>query len=137
MRERRVSTAHLGESALSFELRLPGHALAPAVARACVDGLAGLCLPEHLEAARLIVSELVTNAIHHASEQSAEPVTLELSAGPTGIAGVVRDQNPPFEARMELPQRGAIGGFGLHIVDRTATSWGITHQAGNSVWFKI
>jgi anti-sigma regulatory factor (Ser/Thr protein kinase) len=132
-----VSGGPSTQPALSFELRLPGHSLAPALARACVDGLAGVCAPERLAAARLIVSELVTNAVIHASKGLPQSVVVELSAGEAGIAGVVRDGGPPFEARAELPDRGSIGGFGLHIVDRTATEWGITHQVGNAVWFKV
>jgi len=99
--------------------RLPGNASALALARGAVDSFelsAGV-----RDDARLIVSELVANAVRHGQGT----VTLLLSrAGDGSFRGEVVDDGVGFRPR-ERPAGMSQGGWGLAIVDCLAETWGI------------
>ena len=108
----------------------------PSVARHELESWLPDSLPEDERSAlRLLVSELVTNAIRHVS-RSTEPV--ELAARITGgaIRVEVRDGGTGFEPGKPKP-RGADGGFGLFLVERMASRWGVETQDGTRVWFEL
>ena len=80
---------------------------------------------------RLVVSELVTNAITHAQT----PFTVVLARTGPSVTLTVGDLSPL------VPVRGAVdtmdrGGRGLVIVDAVSRAWGVTSRAGGSksVW---
>jgi len=89
---------------------------------------------EALDAALLVVSELVTNAVQHAKPRS-EPIELEVSIDDrTFYLGVYdADPSPPL---LRSPQGLAKSGRGLMIVGRVADSWGWapTRHGGKCVW---
>jgi len=115
------------------ELRLPGEVSSTATARRWIAvQLAGL--PEDLvEAAVLLVSELVTNAVLHAGTQ----IALAVHFGDDRVRVDVADGSPVTP----LP-RGygpeATTGRGLSVLDVMAPSWGV-HQGdqGKVVWFEL
>jgi len=65
---------------------------APAEARQLVDALDGAASPDTLERARLLVSELVTNACCHGEG----PIDVTVSALTDGIELLVSDAGPGF-----------------------------------------
>jgi anti-sigma regulatory factor (Ser/Thr protein kinase) len=86
-----------------------------------------------VDAAVLIASELVTNAVLHA--RTAMSVTLALSADRLKVA--VRDHNekvpviPPYDIAEST-------GRGLAMLASIASAWGVEREAdGKSVWFEI
>ncbi|GHB06121.1 ATP-binding protein [Streptomyces chryseus] len=87
--------------------------------------------PERVEVVVLLVSELVTNAHRHAGTDA----WLRLDPTSEGVRLTVRDASPnPPEPRVPDPEAAA-GGFGLHILDRLASRWGVeTHADGKHVW---
>jgi anti-sigma regulatory factor (Ser/Thr protein kinase) len=108
----------------------------PSLARHELESWLPDSLPEDERSAlRLLVSELVTNAIRHVS-RSTQPV--ELAARITGgaIRVEVRDGGTGFEPGKPKP-RGADGGFGLFLVERMASRWGVETQDGTRVWFEL
>ncbi len=114
-------------------MRLPRIASAPARARqavtACFGGLLG---EETLDDVLLVVSELVTNALRHGSGD----IELRMAYDADHVTGAVSDDGAGFARRRRLPDRGQVGGHGLHIVGRVATRWGLTEGTTN-VWFEI
>ena len=79
----------------------------------------------------LLTSELVTNAIHHAGQ--AGEITLAATFEP-GFARVeVLDRGPGFDPGV----RHATTGFGLRLVEKLATRWGVERGAGTVVWFEV
>jgi serine/threonine-protein kinase RsbW len=120
----------------SLELLLPPEATAPAEARAVVEAI-GSDLPESvLIDAKLLLTEVVTNAIKH--------------AGPTMQAVIIRimrnhiirvevvDPGPMFNPDPRPPGTGARSGRGLFLVDAVANAWGVEpNETGKKVWFEL
>ncbi len=94
---------------------------------------------DHVEAAVLIVSELVTNAIRHAN--GAEGIEIDVQAHPGMVRLVVVDHDPLPPVRRERPplDAGTESGRGLVLVEQLSTEWGWSPIAGNgkSVWCTI
>jgi anti-sigma regulatory factor (Ser/Thr protein kinase) len=85
-------------------------------------------------ALRLLVSELVTNSVRHV--RSDRPVVLAVRIGSRVIRVEVHDGGAGFEPGKPEP-RGADGGFGLFLVERMASRWGVDTRDGTRVWFEL
>jgi len=118
------------------ELRLPPEPIAPALARAAVAAV-GSSLPQAVVSdVELLTSEVVSNAIKHASLEPSTEIILRVGLGAT-IRVEVMDPGPPFEADLRAPDPGS-SGWGLFLVDTIATSWGVEPEGdGKTVWFEI
>jgi anti-sigma regulatory factor (Ser/Thr protein kinase) len=118
-----------------LELTLAGGREAPARARMALKGLNG-SLADLAQSVRLLVSELVTNAVRHGPRGSDATVSLVLATSRGGVRVEVRDSGPGFEppSRRTEPLRD---GFGLALLDQLADRWGVTVDRGTSVWFEI
>ena len=87
-------------------------------------------LTELLEDARLVVSELATNAIRH----GASPFTVSLSPTGSGLHLVVGDRSSSLPQRRE-PDVARCGGRGLQLVDAITARWGCDLvDGGKLVW---
>ena len=106
------------------ELELPHDQAAPARARACVDDL-GLD-PARGEELKLVVSELVTNAVLHGQGT----VSVRLKAGDGLVTGEVSDAGAGFRPgppRTVSPD-DAEGGRGLYLVDQLCPRWSVEER---------
>jgi anti-sigma regulatory factor (Ser/Thr protein kinase) len=122
---------------LTVSLGLPADPLSVAAARHMVRTLDAFVPDEQLQRAELIISELVTNAVRHGSRPG-ETIRVELATVDGQLRGCVTDNGPAFEPPVRVPEEGATGGFGLHIVQRLATAWQIDRlDAGNAVRFTL
>jgi anti-sigma regulatory factor (Ser/Thr protein kinase) len=92
-----------------------------------IDGLG----EQTLEDVRLIVSELVTNAVKHGPDGR---VKVRLRRDGNTIRGEVEDEGTsPFGLQRRA---GSAGGHGLHLVESLSDSWGV--EAGSArVWFEL
>src|SRR2546423_11607944 len=105
--------------------RLPHDPEAPAVARRALDPLQPALDPDALEELRLLVSELVTNAVRHGRPVGDDGVELKVWLD-RGMARVeVVDGGGGFSPPDGPPEGGQPGGWGLVVVDRLADRWGI------------
>jgi anti-sigma regulatory factor (Ser/Thr protein kinase) len=105
---------------------------ASALGRAFVERVcAQWDVPEHTEDALLIATELVENAILHAS--SPPRLRLELRSGVFTVA--VADDDPRAAVMLELPGRKDHG-LGLRLVAQTSRVWGCRRSwtGGKVVW---
>ena len=108
----------------------------PALARHRLEDWLPTTLPESERGVlRLLVSELVTNSVRHVSG-SAEPVVLAVRIGAAAIRVEVLDGGDGFTPG-NLEPRGADGGFGLFLVERMASRWGVDTRDGTRVWFEL
>lgn len=89
------------------------------------------------DAATLLTSELVTNAIQHTRSGDGGSVTVTVTGLPDGVLVEVTDQGAAGapSVRGELY---AADGHGLYLVQRLARRWGYLHDpAGTTVWFHL
>jgi anti-sigma regulatory factor (Ser/Thr protein kinase) len=103
------------------------------------ETLAAWSVPaEDVEAVRLVVSELVTNAVVHAHET--ESITLEVArAGSNTLRVLVSDDSP------HRPEKGtdltwlSESGRGVEVVDALADRWGTQARRprGKTVWCEV
>jgi serine/threonine-protein kinase RsbW len=77
----------------------------------------------------LLTTEIVTNAIRHAGVGE---IRLAATLSP-GFARVeVLDSGPGFD-----PEAVEGKGFGLRLVDKLASRWGVERGRGTLVWFEV
>ena len=87
-----------------------------------------------LEDAKLLVSELVANAIEHVREEG--EIELRVSVARSVLRVEVLDPGPGFVVRQRSPDSDR--GWGLHYVDRLAARWAVdTEDACTRVWFEL
>jgi two-component sensor histidine kinase len=84
----------------------------------------------------LILSELVTNSVVHATGDSDGELSVRLRRDRELVRGEVCGQGPGFEWAPEDPDLGEPGGLGLMIVDRLTERWGIASNSQICVWFE-
>jgi anti-sigma regulatory factor (Ser/Thr protein kinase) len=87
--------------------------------------------------AGLVLSELVSNALRHATPLPGSLVKVSWMLGDEFIEVAVSDGGGPTVPMVSKPAANALGGRGLGIVDRLALRWGVyTRQDGSetTVW---
>jgi len=86
---------------------------------------------QFVETGRLVISELVTNAVLHAGTDIG--VELRFEPGRLGIR--VHDDGHELPAVVP-PEQRTLGGVGLDLVSRAAQAWGVTPdpRGGKDVW---
>lgn len=131
-----MSTTTLPTGSTELSLRLtPGPEAIPA-ARNALDGLSDLLERPIWENLRLLVTELVTNGVRHGSSRGPLTVTVAVDGAlvRVEVSDCGRGFSPP-EAPM--PRADGSGGWGLQLVDRVATSWGVRVNETTRVWFEL
>ena len=116
--------------------RFPPQRASVAAARQFVtDALVAAGVTGALDEARLLVSELATNAVLHAATDFS--VSVHIAAGRVYVE--VRDGDPIGRADVcETVPSMPLGGQGLRIVGRVAGSWGSrVEDHGKVVWFSV
>src|ERR1700754_1254700 len=104
-----------------FSEVLPKAAVAAAQARRALDRLAGEGGERRLDDARLLVSELIANAIEHVEQQGM--IELRVDNDAERLRVEVLDPGEGFMADGPRPPDEAESGWGLHFVSRIADRW--------------
>jgi anti-sigma regulatory factor (Ser/Thr protein kinase) len=86
------------------------------------------------ETLKLLVSEVVTNAVRHGGSDG--PVQLRLSWN-SEIRVEVQDHGDGFTPSPQVGGLDEPGGFGLFLVGRLADRWGVDTDGGTTVWFVL
>jgi anti-sigma regulatory factor (Ser/Thr protein kinase) len=119
----------------SLTLRLPARADAAAVARRTLHDLCRHA-PDHLlYDAQLLTSEIVTNAVRHASGI----LTIAIECDRRQLAVAVSDESPDVPVVRESGDED-LGGRGMRLVAHLASAWGSTPRpdgTGKVVWFRL
>ena len=123
-------------TARRLRLALPPDVPAVRLARqATRDALAAWQLGHLEEAAVLVVSELVTNAVRHARDTGA--IGLELASAGTWLRVEVQDGDPRWRLQVTAADDDE-SGFGFVLVDSLVGRWGIRRvSAGKAVWAEL
>jgi anti-sigma regulatory factor (Ser/Thr protein kinase) len=121
-----------------IELELQRTVNAPALARAAVGRR---CEQLELDGSLsqsliLLVSEVVSNAVRHSCGPPDAPIQLVASFGAETIRLVVTDAGNGFTPRPRDPGR-THDGYGLYLLEKVATRWGVDSRGGTRVWFEL
>jgi anti-sigma regulatory factor (Ser/Thr protein kinase) len=118
---------------------LPHEPTAVRDARRALDPLESVLGGETLDHTRLLVSELVTNSVRHASAAQTAEIRLAASASHDRIHVEVSDAGPGFEARPSGRSGGELEdrGWGFHLLDALSDRWRAERGERMRVWFEI
>ena len=114
----------------SFTTTLPRAAASVQLARELVGTHGTRLTRAHRDDARLMVSELVTNALRHGQGV----ITLGITPATNHLTVEVADEG--HGEVVIAAASGASGGSGLRIVDELADAWGCDSGSAR-VWFRL
>jgi signal transduction histidine kinase len=113
---------------------IPRDARAPSVARHMVDGLDGVIDAATADQARLLLSEVVSNAVRHGA---GDTIRVLMDAAQDGeLRCEVVDQGHGFIPTARDKPSTEVGGWGLHLVETLSERWGV-REGSTHVWFEL
>jgi two-component sensor histidine kinase len=118
---------------MDLDLDMARDPSAPAQARKAITGLGGHVDGDVLNDAVLLVSELVSNSVKYGK---GDILLRARTRGPRQVLVEVVDDGGGFSPQIRRPSRFQASGYGLHLVDELASSWGV-HPGTAHVWFEI
>lgn len=127
-----------GRIPCSLQLELHRNVQAPSIARAAVSGLCNdLDLsPSDRHTLMLLVSEVVSNAVLHSQGPLDALILLSAMVGEDTVRIAVTDPGEGFTPTPREPE--LVGGrYGLYLLDKAATRWGVDQDGGTRVWFEL
>ncbi|HWT94152.1 MAG TPA: ATP-binding protein [Solirubrobacteraceae bacterium] len=107
------------------------------VARRELQRLAGEIDDLALRNTRLLVSELVTNAVRHVPAGEGDEITLTIEHDDGHVRVEVQDRGPGFVPSPRSETHDAGSGWGLHILSKLSDRWGVESGDGSLVWFEM
>lgn len=112
---------------------------APGRARRLVNSLADKLPDDVVDELQLLVTELVTNSIRHASFDSGERVSIRVARPDQGrvLVSVCDPGGPTLPERTDVIDLEQTGGRGLLLVDLMAVRWGVRSGSQTCVWFEL
>lgn len=122
---------------VDIAVTLPPDPDAPARARRALEGLRSDLGDQTFEDAMLLVSELVTNSVRHAQLSPDLPISLRVRVDGMRVRIDVSDPGPGFSRAPSGARRSLERGWGLSLLDRLASRWGISEEGGTTIWFEL
>ena len=121
----------------SVHVCLPSDFRAAQAARQSLRSLESYVPEEKIQDLNLLVSELVTNSVKHAALMHDQAI--EVDAQPTERGIRIEVSNPgPGELTNKLEaHKTAESGWGLLLVTKIASRWGVSTNGSTHVWFEI
>jgi signal transduction histidine kinase len=120
---------------VNLALRLSGGSTAAARARQELSRLPADLDPSVIEVLRLLVTELVSNAVRHAA---AEQISLKVLVARNAVFTEVSNAGPGFDPAQTGGPQTDHSGLGLVLVERLADRWGVARDAAaTKVWFEL
>jgi len=119
---------------VTVDLELPSTSAAPAAARGALEEIAHAVSADRMRDVRLLVSELVTNAVRHA-----EGAVVRLIVSLRSDVLRVEVHDPGFGFEVSEPPRDPLraSGWGLVLVEELADRWGVEGTPRTRVWFEM
>lgn len=122
---------------MRHSIQLPHDVSSIPIARRELERLAGEVDDLTLRNTRLLVSELVTNAVRHVPAGEGDEITLSIALEDGTVRIEVQDRGPGFVPSPRSETHDAGSGWGLHILSKLAERWGVESGDGSLVWFEM
>jgi anti-sigma regulatory factor (Ser/Thr protein kinase) len=122
---------------MRFSIQLPHAVSSIPIARRELQRLAGEIDDLALRNTRLLVSELVTNAVRHVPAGEGDEITLTVQHEDGNVRVEVQDRGPGFVPSPRSETHDAGSGWGLHILSTLSDRWGVESDNGSKVWFEM
>ena len=120
-----------------FEISLqPAPTAATAARTEVTERLAARLGQGVLDDVRLLVTELITNALRHGKLTPGDRVSLKASIDDGVVRIEVSDPGNDGEVAPREPGPKG-GGYGLFLVERLAKRWGVDRRNGTTVWCEL
>lgn len=122
---------------MKLELELPRDVGSAAAARQAVAQLGAELSEDLLGDVRLLVSELVTNALRHADMGAEGHIELRVAVNRKSVRVEVSDPGNGFDPG-EVPEDPETAeGWGLYLVATLSDRWGVKRDGTTLVWFEL
>jgi anti-sigma regulatory factor (Ser/Thr protein kinase) len=115
---------------------VPASPAAGTTLRRAVRSLDEFIGPGTAEEVELLVTELATNGVKHASGRGANRITLDARVENENLHISVSDRGAGFTPEPRSPERSEPGGWGLMLVESIADRWGVEREP-TTVWFEL
>jgi len=134
-----TSTSNRGaQVSTPLRIELKRDVQAPGLARGAVSewSLGADVSRAQLQTLVLLVSEVVSNAVLHSKAAPGATITLTARLDGETVRITVSDAGEGFTPRERDPEH--IGdGYGLFLLDKIASRWGVDRAGPTSVWFEL
>jgi anti-sigma regulatory factor (Ser/Thr protein kinase) len=110
---------------------------AAAEARHALDDLVEAIPDSRMRDVRLLVSELVTNAVRHADLAAGDAIELVIEVAEGMLRVEVHDPGGGFVPSAPSPDPARPSGWGLYLVAELADRWGVDSDDRTRVWFEL
>jgi anti-sigma regulatory factor (Ser/Thr protein kinase) len=122
---------------MRVERRLPVSPEAASAARHALDDLGDAMSDARLRDVRLLVSEVVTNAVRHADLAAGDAIELVVELNGGALRVEVHDPGGGFVPTAPAPDPTRPSGWGLYLVAELADRWGVDSDETTLVWFEF
>jgi anti-sigma regulatory factor (Ser/Thr protein kinase) len=120
-----------------LERRLPVSPEAASEARHALDDLAEAFPDGRIRDVRLLVSEVVTNAVRHANVRPDDVIELVIEIAGGTLRVEVHDPGGGFVPSSPSPDPARPSGWGLYLVAELSDRWGVDSEDTTLVWFEL
>ena len=110
---------------------------AAAQARHALDSLVPRLPDGQVRDLRLLVSEVVTNAVRHANLGDNDAIRLVVDLADHALRVEVHDPGTGFIPQAPRPDPARPSGWGLYLVAELADRWGVDSDHETLVWFEL
>jgi anti-sigma regulatory factor (Ser/Thr protein kinase) len=122
---------------MRVERSLPASPEAASAARHALDDLEDAVPDARLRDVRLLVSEVVTNAVRHANLVAGDAIELVVELNRRTLRVEVHDPGGGFVPSAPSPDPTRPSGWGLYLVAELADRWGVDSDETTLVWFEF
>jgi anti-sigma regulatory factor (Ser/Thr protein kinase) len=122
---------------MRVERRLPVSPEAASAARHALDDLGDAMSDARLRDVRLLVSEVVTNAVRHADLAAGDAIELVVELNGGALRVEVHDPGGGVVPPEPAPDPTRPSGWGLYLVAELADRWGVDSDETTLVWFEF
>jgi anti-sigma regulatory factor (Ser/Thr protein kinase) len=120
-----------------LERRLAVSPESAAEARHILDELGDSIPDGRMRDVRLLISELVTNAVRHADLDAGDAIGLVIDVADQMLRVEVHDPGGGFVPSTPSPDPARPSGWGLYLVAELADRWGVDSDERTLVWFEL